>query len=49
MRDNVDSMTARLMQAEEALAQERRDNQQARVSGQQAQYDFFITIATTNL
>jgi len=42
MRDNVDSMTARLMQAEEALAQERRDNQQARVSGQQAQYNLFI-------
>eukprot|EP00092_Neocalanus_flemingeri_P006444 GFUD01006944.1.p1 GENE.GFUD01006944.1~~GFUD01006944.1.p1 ORF type:complete len:772 (+),score=204.99 GFUD01006944.1:164-2479(+) len=30
MRDNVDSMTARLMQAEEALAQERQDNQQTR-------------------
>ena len=32
MRDNVDSMTARLMQAEEALAQERRDNHQSKAS-----------------
>lgn len=39
MRDNVDSMTARLMQAEEALIKERRDNQQAREALAQAALD----------
>jgi len=39
MRDNVDSMTARLMQAEEALTKERRDNQQAREALAQAALD----------
>lgn len=39
MRDNVDSMTARLMQAEEALVKERRDNQQAREALAQAALD----------
>merc|ERR1719154_92218 len=39
MRDNVDSMTARLMQAEEALVKERRDNQQARERLAQAALD----------
>jgi len=39
MRDNVDSMTARLMQAEDALAKERRDNQQAREALAQAALD----------
>jgi len=39
MRDNVDSMTARLMQAEEALAQERRDNHQSKERLAQAALD----------
>jgi len=39
IRDNVDSMTARLIQAEEALTKERRDNQQAREALAQAALD----------
>jgi len=39
IRDNVDSMTARLIQAEEALTKERRDNQQARDALAQAALD----------